>query len=81
MAGNTHDQLAMGPSHADGQRLLADGGDVWVPRARQPYVDGPLTISTYSAYSTYTYDVEPISLPGGSGYQYRSVVQSGVSIP
>jgi hypothetical protein len=63
----------------DPQVLLADG-DVPISRAEK-FVIGPLPLASVSAYSTYTYEAQPIGLPQGTGFRYRWVVQSGVSVP
>ena len=61
------------------------GADAWyqdfvVGRAEK-YAWGGTEVAGASAYTEWQYDVQPIGLPGGSGYRYRSVVRSGVSVP
>ena len=42
---------------------------------------GQVPLATYSAYTVYTYDAQPIGALGGVGYRYRYIVRQGLEIP
>jgi hypothetical protein len=42
---------------------------------------GPQPLGGVTSFTTYTYDAQRISTFSGSGYRYRWIYQSGVSVP
>ena len=71
-------QLAAGtPCHV---LNLPGGEDLMFGRSERSF-DGPLELGGTSAFTEFTYDSMPIGLPSGSGYQYRYLYRSGVSVP
>lgn len=65
-----------------GSALLADG-DVPIGRGERAALVASESASV-SSFTTYTYDVQPLGVPGVSGswgYRQRWVVQTGISTP
>jgi hypothetical protein len=60
--------------------VRADEADFWVGRGEKA-VFGEQLLTGSSAFTTYTYDTQAISTPGGFGLRYSWVVQEGVSVP
>lgn len=67
------------PSRYQPSQLLSDG-DLVILRGEK-FVTGPMPLTSISAQTTYTFDAQPIGVPGGWGYRYRTVVQESVSVP
>ncbi len=42
---------------------------------------GSAPLAEISAYTDYQYDLQAIGLPHGSGYRYRTVVRSAITVP
>lgn len=70
-------QLAINP-----EQVLpgSDADSLFAPRGEK-VVYGALSYGGLSAFTIYTYDVQNISSPFGSGFRYRWLVQSGVTVP
>jgi len=59
--------------------LPASDTDFFIPRGEREAI-GTTPLYEYSAYSVFTYDVQPVGIRhSGYGYRYRWLLESGVS--